>query len=717
MTEQGKDTDADGDGSAAGNTGENGGRGLSRRKILGSVGAGSIAALAGCQGGDSGEGGNETDIILSPDDAASTDSDGGDSTSDDAGGDSPIVDPVYNAFYTLNPPNDLYFNPFGTVAAGMGLYHWAMMFTGVALYDALNPERAMSAIFADHPRDSDPIEDGTATINIREDLTWHNGDAYTARDFATGRLMQLYIAESTGGEAAIPYTDVRVVDDYTLEVDMRDPTMPHDPWWDIMYGANLHHSCCTISNGPIWVKHSQWSDWLQRFQDAGGQDEMQTITQELRNVRRPFEETIGYGPWKISGISGQTVEYEPHEDWPGLIAINWPDVETGTRVGRDVQETWLDNDMTAELTFYAERSVQGQAAMGGELDFARLDSESQGQSLVDQGWAKPPRTGRVYAANTTVGYHVNFGYEPLAKTNVRKALLHLMPQQKLATIGYQNTQETSQQSPVPIPAPTGMNWGSVMQWLDADAVANNWSSYTVDASDTEQATALLEEAGLSNEGGTWYTESGDPFELDMVQSSENPVQVSRAFKGVLDEFGISTNFTAIEGTLVNDRLASGNFDLFYDFDEGGMRWPGTMFQQAFTYLDQSYPWGSSSSKQVNHPDTWQVPSTIGDPSSSTEEVDVVPMIQSLNQQGNDFESLTRQLSWAFNQTVPSLIYANGEYKPTDEDRRPVGQMYNANDWYAIARDESYGMNIMGATGNPGYPQSRHHFGAFKPRQE
>ena len=716
MTEQGKDTDAAGGGSPDEDPNEGGGRGFSRRKLLGSVGAGSIAAFAGCQGGGSDDGGNQSNVGMTTAGGGST---GGSETETEGGtgGSGAIVDPTYNAFYLTNPPKDLYFNPFGTVAAGMGLYHWAMMFTGVAMYDSLNPERAMSAIYAGHPRDTDPIKDGTATIDIRDDLTWHNGDSYTARDFATGRLMQLYIAQSTGGEEAIPYTDVRAVDDHTVEVDMRDPSVPHDPWWDIMYGANLHHSCCTISNGPIWVKHSEWSDWLQRYQDAQNTDEMETITQEIRQVRRPFEETIGYGPWKIKEISGQTVVYEPHEKWPGLIAINWPDVESGTRVGREVHQTWLDNDMTAELTFYADRSAMGQAALSGNLDYARLESVSQGRSLTEKGWEKPPRTGRVFAANTVVGYHVNMGYEPLAKTKVRKALLHLMPQKQLAQIGYQNTDETSQQSPVPIPAPVGMNWGSAMQWLDTDAIKSNWSTYSVEKSAKERATTLLEEAGLSKQGGNWHTASGDRFTLDMVQSSDRPVQVSRAFKGLLDSFGIKTNFTAIEGTLVGNRLASGDFDLFYDFDEGGMRWPGTMFQQAFSFLDQSYPWGSSSSKKVNHPDTWEVPKTIGDPSSPTEEVDVVPLIKRLNQQGNDFESLVRKLSWVSNQTLPSLVYANGEYKPKPADRRPVGQLYNTEGWHAIPRSESYGMKIMGATGNPGYPQSRHHFGAFKPRKK
>jgi len=673
------------------------GAGLSRRRLLATVGAGSIAGFAGC---NTGGGGNGTD------------------TTGGGGGDGGPVDDTFNAFYTLNPPDDLYFNPFGTVAAGMGLYHWAMLYTGVALWDRFNPERALSGILGGHPRYEDPIEDGTARFSIREDLTWHNGDPYTAKDYETGRLMQLYIAQSTDGEEAIPYTDVRAVDDYTVEVDMRDPSVPHDPWWSTMYGTNLHHSCCTISNGPMWVKHSEWVDYRERYEDATSDDEMNTITSELQNVTRPFEETIGYGPWQISEISGQTVVYEPWEEWPGLMTFNWPDRDSGSTIGGEVQQYWIDNDMTAELTFYADRNAVGSAALGGELDFARISSVSQGDQLVNQeGWAKPPRTGRVYSGGTLVGFHVNFDHPSLAKPQVRKALLHLMNQQQLAQIGYQNTDETSQQSPVPIPAPVGMGWGSARQWLDVDAVKSNWSRYTPEESDAETAASLLEDAGLTRSGGNWQREDGERLRFDIKQSSDRPVQVSRAFRDRLNNFGIATQFTAIESTQVSGTLRSGDFDLFYDFDEGAMGWPGREFQQGFEFVGQGYPWNSDQAKQVNHPETWEVPSTVGDPESELESFDPIPLVNQLNESGNDHESIVRELAWASNQTVQSLVYANGAYTPDPGDRRAVGLLYNDEGWKALSREENYGLNIMGATGNPGYPQSRHHFGAFEPVRE
>ena len=74
-------------------------------------------------------------------------------------------------------------------------------------------------------------------------------------------------------------------------------------------------------------------------------------------------------------------------------------------------------------------------------------------------------------------------------------------------------------------------------------------------------------------------------------------------------------------------------------------------------------------------------------------------------------------AWRARQSVQSLVYANGAYTPDPGNRRPVGQLYNANDWNALSREENYGLNIIRATGNPGYPQSRHHFGAFQPKME
>ena len=682
---------------------------VSRRRILATISSGSLAGLAGCSEG--------TDSDSTPQTGGEPGSPGSSTTETGATGtaDGGIADQVYNGFYTLNPPNDLYFGPFGPTAGGMGLYHWAMMFSGIAQYDPLNPEQAMSAIYADHPRHTDPIEDGTATINIREDLTWHDGESYTARDFVTERLLQLYLLRSTGGEDALPYSDVRLVDDYTLEVDMRDPAVPHDPWWSTMYGPNLHHSCCTIGTGPVWIQHSKWSSWLERYQDAAGQAEMKSITQEIQNARRPFEETIGYGPFKIREISGQTVVYEPHEEWQGLIAINWPNTEQYARVGRDVHETFIENDMTAELTFYAESSAQAQAAIAGDLDYVRINSVDQGQTLAnDHGWSKPTRGGQIYASGTTVGYHVNFNTEPLHLRQVRQALLHLMPQKQLARIGFQNTQETSQQSPAPIPAPVGIPWANVQTWLNTDNVANNWSGYDVESSNTETATTLLQDAGLSKQGGVWRTESGEPFTLDMKQRNDTPVAVSRAFKGILDNFGIQTEFTAIEATTVRTTLASGNFDLFYDFDEGGgAAWPGENFKGGLVFTGQNYPWGSSQGRQVGHPMEWEVPSIIGEQNSDSEIVNVVPLIKDLNTADKNHESLTRRLAWIFNQTVPSLIYANGKYAPADDERRLVGQMYNSNDWYIPTREENHGIVIRGGA----YPQSFYQFGAFQPRHE
>lgn len=135
---------------------------------------------------------------------------------------------------------------------------------------------------------AEPSEDySTWTVNLRDDVTWHDGEPFTAEDVQFS--MEYYVEhEADSGRYAhhvtdMPqYADSEIVDDHTIEIEFSHPAGQ----FKIMPGADL----------PILPQH-QWEE----IEEPGSETEMLPV---------------GTGPYELVDIEpDQQYRFEANDDY------------------------------------------------------------------------------------------------------------------------------------------------------------------------------------------------------------------------------------------------------------------------------------------------------------------------------------------------------------------------------------------------------------------
>lgn len=123
------------------------------------------------------------------------------------------------------------------------------------------------------------------------------------------------------------------------------------------------------------------------------------------------------------------------------------------------------------------------------------------------------------------------------------------------------------------------------QWIDEETISR-LNPYEFDQS---RAAELLEEAGWSLSNGTWMTPEGDPAQYDLTFYSDHTAYPALAqyLAEVLTDFGINIGLDGIESANLDQRRASGQFDMITTNWGSGELHPRDSFRNVFVVYN--YP--------------------------------------------------------------------------------------------------------------------------------
>ena len=288
----------------------------------------------------------------------------------------------------------------------------------------------------------------TVTLTIRDDLKWDTGDDVTAGDVIT----QFRLMKKT--EATLwDFTDSveQGEDDKTVVLTLSRSTNPEI----------IKH---TLANSDLRIHGYQpvYNEFLD--QDAAAIQQFE------------WEEDVhGNGPFTFESKSDQAWTLTRNEHFYNAEEVKFS---------------------TYELLNRQDNNALQQGLMGGELDV--VSSLFVPPSVVE---GLPDSVEEVtLPANWGYGVIFNHNHEDFGKRKVRQAIAHVINRQQVADNAGPRTKN-------PAPKVTGISPADQESWL-GDAY-DSFESYGPDATQSEEAAALLREAGYEKSDGTWQDSDGN----------------------------------------------------------------------------------------------------------------------------------------------------------------------------------------------------------------
>jgi peptide/nickel transport system substrate-binding protein len=429
----------------------------------------------------------------------------------------------------------------------------------------------------------------TVSVTLADDITWHNGDPIVADDLVIQHELTQFVEQPedpTFGKA-------RAVDQKTFELDVNKSASEEILKLNL-FGEQL--------NAPAHV----FQEYRESIQD-GGQD----LRQELAQLS--VEEPFGSGPLKVTDVTDQTMTLVPHDGHPGGSELNFDEY----------------------VLHYVENDQQrARGIINDEYDGVKiLPTEDR---YMDQ----YPDYVEVFKVpvNAGNGLLINQDEEPFDDHRVRQALAHAIDHEQLAKI-----MDDAMLSMEPTYF-SGMSQFYVDSWIPEDLSQSFINYYDVD---TGRATSLLEDAGFTQEGGTWVTPAGETFSLEL-KTPNSRIDWMRSVAENLREFGIEAETLGLEGQVAYGDMADSNFTIgMWDWGSGFDPHP---------YFDLEGVWSSDGwwNGLCGIPDTVSVP-PVGEPAESRTEFDVASKMSEAGAVGREeMEGLIQELAWAYNQSLPVI---------------------------------------------------------------
>lgn len=455
---------------------------LSRRRFLGTSGAGFAAAMLG--GG----------VLPAGFGKAVMAQDGGKEFHSAW----PYVDPGagghFNTFVTngiMNPPNiygDLMWVPSGMLYWADNTWmplvaeSWSFMTTGYAgatpmaapSGDSGSSAAASPAASAEGhmpaAADSAPADADTLQLKIRQGVMWNNGDEVTAQDF----IDTFHIYKLQSNTMWDYLGEIEAVDDYTVNFYMKLPSTVVERY---VVRASVRPS-------------SVYGEMAQKARDifdsgATNEDDAWVQLVEEFNNFRPTEQVVN-GPFVID-----------------------PDSITNAQMTLVKNDTsyWADNVQFDRIINYnGETDTISAVVLSQDIDYATHGfAPATEQSMIEQGI-------RVLRPPTYSGPALKFNFRALKHFNdkrVRQALAHVIDRNENGFVSLADSGKAVMDM-------TGMSDNLSANWLSED-VMSQLNPYE---HDLDKAAALLEDAGWTKDGDTWKDPDGNAAEYELIFPAE-----------------------------------------------------------------------------------------------------------------------------------------------------------------------------------------------------
>lgn len=548
---------------------------FSRRQLLAYASGAATVGLAGCSGSDPD---NSEVLTTTAGDSGTTASGTDDETTAEESGGTPVTTELTIRKPVSWTPSDANVNPFATQS---DFEYWAEYMWWESLVYPNNAGEPMWWL-ADDIR----LEGGcNVVIDLKEDYTWWDGTPVTAQDVYVAQQITAY--QEFGGPDKTDDNWV-VEDEYTIRNELSGPANP-----DIKKSEYF----------GLVAKNDYFESWLQKFEDASGEDAINDVAQNLNEHKITLadltEKGLGCGMWQPTEFDPTEVthvKYEDHPraDWTNLDTFNW--------------------------VLMADKQKSIQALQSGRFDL--------GDKMLTQ--VESNDDLEVFSQFPIAGVPkltMNFNNKHLARRPVRRAIAYLIGHEELVEV----IKGAHGQLYQPHRKATGMSSMLSDRWL-SDGFRGKLHDYG-STSQPEKARQALEAGGYTKNGGTWVGPDGDELKGLRYLTPPWPIYetIGKYLSPKLKEFGIDNKLIVPSGSnFWKTWTETWEFDMCnwftyashpaYAFGPGGARYLGKYSE--FTKESESESSGcevnrsvpeltQQRSEKLNHPIRPTFPSEVG----------------------------------------------------------------------------------------------------------
>lgn len=553
---------------------------VSRRKVLALTGTVGVGAVAGCLGGDDDD---DEDLLNGGLDTVEVDYNENYEEEMNEAVPSGAVNP-FNAEYIFNPYHSSW-NPGDAQETS---------FEYLAVYSTEEGE------FIPRIAESWEIDEETAAtrVEISDEYGWSDGSPVTAADFVTALKLEAYLDQ--GIETYVDPDDIVTDGDYAFELQPREgyQSVEEELWLNQWAEALLN------------VSEAQYGEFVERFDDAEDDDEIESIQQDVVSFEPEWNEALFSGPFVFVEANEEFADQVPNPEHP--IAQDW---EFYLRHGQAEEEAGL---------------------RAGEVDWEHNDPTLQD---LPEKYDSPP------VSFSGQSFALLFGPEDeyiSSSPQVRQALAHAVDFERLVD-------EFSPDTPVD-PYSCGIDAGYVEFFVEED-VLEAMTNYV--PQETDLAAELLEDEGFTLDDGQWYTPDDEPWELNFPVGDWFPDQAEMIYNN-LDQFGVGIDYYVDEMPTWQAEVEDGSqYDISVHLNYGMAR---DYHAHADLQEELFGPVRGAVSETGILENEVEVPE-VGNPDGDTITVDFEESLNALATAEDEEEVMEHatELAWAHNQLLPAAM--------------------------------------------------------------
>ncbi|MAQ85452.1 MAG: hypothetical protein CMH12_19690 [Maritimibacter sp.] len=355
----------------------------------------------------------------------------------------------------------------------------------------------------------------TVTVNLREGVTWSDGEAFDADDVVYS--LNMLKAESPGmlfSSAIDEWVEsAEAVDPLTVTITLKKP-------------------------GPRWAQDTLATGQASRFVVVPEHIWADTDASEFANFDLEAGLPVGTGPYRLVASNSSALTFDRRESW---WAVETGFVEEMPKVERIV---YVPGTQEAMPQLFASNQIDmGRSIQPGAYEAIRF----QNPALVS--WNEE---GPVWGAPDGCTYALRFNNQvtPFDDANLRRAINYAIDRDQIVNLAYEGSVLKAM---MPLSSYSGM-----LEYVDK--IAESVDLEALDNPSVEKVAEHMEAGGyVKGDNGMWANADGSPLQLELAVAQGDPI--GPVLSQQLKQAGFDALFKVMQLTAKNEAYIAGNYQM------------------------------------------------------------------------------------------------------------------------------------------------------------